>query len=552
MKIKLMIKIIILNFTFLSCILHFNLFAGTCSNDFIENRKPALPFVPFPMKDPDTGKSLFPNDTITLQDRDNKSYQVKAIDFFNQINSMEYSLNQWGYSLRDPDGSYNLSSLDMCSKLLDQQKDAIQKALISDPVNQMSTYDEWKKHIEDTYNIYKSAIPSFDDLARYGNTEKFDDYITTVKAFDVPRAIIKKPQLGSFRKEKNWSFEKGEKSKFYISGNAGYKISAGTSGVFSDAHAGLNGAVLGVWDGSIAEANAIANAPSAENGKLSVSANIFGKTLFALNQDLGKLGYKDEKTLFDTPVNYETSVRFAIGPIPVRLAAGIRGNNVMKWGIEIVPLELQTYLQHYAGIDAYASAAVDIYVAGVGVTGRLLLIAVNTQVSAGAYVDFSDQPSLKLQLVGTTELDALNGDLRVYVYAYIPTWKFWKGFLERKEWSTTLASFSGYQLKGNIFDYEARLTPTGFSAKGDLSVDDVSEQLDIDKSLKREDKILTLENKTQEKLNETFNSIVTDLKSDNNLNILKDEIIYSEAEKSMDNAMNDFASELGKWTGQNI
>jgi hypothetical protein len=552
MKNNVVMKYILLSFSFALCFFNHNLYAGTCSNDFIENRKPTLPFVPFPMKDPETGKSLLPNDIITLQDKNNKSYQVKAIDFFNQINSLEYSLNLWGYSLRDPDGSYNLSSLDMCSKLLDQQKDAIQKAFITDPANKMSTYEEWKKNIENIYNVYKSAIPSFDDLSRYGDNSKFDDFITTVQAFDVPRAIIKKPQLRSFQKEKNWSFEKGQKSKFYIAGNAGYKISAGTSGVFSDARAGLNGAVLGVWDGSIADANAIANAPSAENGKLSVTANVFGKTLFASNQDLGKLGYKDEKTLFDTPVNYETSVRFAIGPIPVRLAAGIRGNNVMKWGIEIVPLELQTYLHHYAGIDAYASAAVDIYVAGAGVTGRLLLIAVNTQVSASAYVDFTDQPSLKLQLVGTTELDALNGDLRVYVYAYLPTWKFWKRFLERKEWSTTLASFSGYQLKGNIFDYSATLTPTGFSAKGDLSVDDVSEELDINKGLKREDKILSLENKTQEKLNETFNAIVTDLKSDSNLNILKDEVIYSEAEKSMDNAMNDFALELGKWTGQNI
>lgn len=552
MRINVIIKYILLSFSFTLNFFHLNSHAGTCSDSFIENRKPELPFVPFPMKDPETGKSLLPNDTITLQDRDGKNYQVKAIDFFNQINSMEYSLTKWGYSLRDPDGSYNLSSLDICSKLLDQQKDAIQKGLKADPANRMSTYDEWKKNIEDAYNIYKSAIPSFDDLARYGDKAKFDDFITTVQAFDVPRPIIKKPQLKSFKKEKNWSFEKGQKSKFYVGGNAGYKISAGTSGVFSDAHAGLNGAILGVWDGNIADANAIANAPSAENGKLSVSANIFGKTLFALNQDLGKLGYKAEKTLFDTPVNYEASTRFTIGPIPVRLAAGIRGNNVMKWGIEIVPLELQTYLHHYAGIDAYASAAVDIYVAGVGVTGRLLLVAVTTQVSAGAYVDFNDQPSLKLQLVGTTELNALNGDLRVYVYAYLPTWKFWKGFLERKEWSTTLASFSGYNLKGNIFDYSAALTPTGFSAKGDLSVDDVSEQLDIDNSLKRDEKILSLENKTQQKLNETFNSIVSDLKSDNNLKILKDEVIYSEAEKSMDNAIHDFTAELERWTGQNI
>ncbi|APJ02891.1 hypothetical protein [Silvanigrella aquatica] len=212
-----------------------------------------------------------------------------------------------------------------------------------------------------------------------------------------------------------------------------------------------------MWEGNIADANAIANSPSAENGKIVVTANVLGKTLFAFNQNIGKLGYKDEKTLFNTPIQYEANTRFSIGPIPVRLAAGIRGNNVMKWGIEIVPLELQTYLQHYAGIDAYASAAVDVAVAGTGVTGRLLLISANTQISAGALVAFADHPSIKLQLVGTTNLEALNGDLRVFVYAYLPSWRFWRGFLERKEWSTSLASFKGYRYTGNIFSIRGNL-----------------------------------------------------------------------------------------------
>ncbi|APJ02892.1 hypothetical protein [Silvanigrella aquatica] len=193
MKIFKFLKSIVFYFSTLITLLSINSYAGTCSDDFIEHRKQPIPFISFPMKDPDIGRSLLPNELVHLTDRTGKNYQVRAVDFFNQINSMEYSLNQWGYSLKDPDGSYNLSTLDICSKLLENQEEAIQNGLINDPANKMLTYEEWKKKIEDAYHVYQSAIPSYTDLIRYGDTAKFDDFITTVKAFDVPRPIIKKP-----------------------------------------------------------------------------------------------------------------------------------------------------------------------------------------------------------------------------------------------------------------------------------------------------------------------------------------------------------------------
>ncbi len=526
--------------------------ANECPKDFIENKKPAIPFVPFPMKNPDTGKALLPEDKITIEDRDGKKYEIKAIDFFNNVNSMEYSLSQWGYSLRDTEGSYNLSTLDICAKLLDKQKDIIEKELRKDPFNKILSYDEWLKNINAALDAYKVAIPSLEDLAKYGNDAKFDEFISNVKAFDVPRPELKKVELKSFNKVKNWSFEKGEKSKFFIGGHAGYKIAASKVEVDALADAGLDGAVLGVWEGQIANAYAKAKSPATQKGSLDINASVFGKTLYVFKEELKNDNYKDEKMLFNTPVSLEHSVRFVIGPIPVRVAVGLRGNNFMRWGVELVPLQIQTYLQHYAGIDAYASPAVDAFIAGVGARGRLILVALDTRVTAGALVEFNDVPELKLELVGTTELNTLQGDISLFVYAYVPTWKFWKAFFERKEWSTTLWSSPGYVLKGNIFDYSATLSPTGFRAKGDLSVSDVAEQLEIDRNLQRENKITDLENKTQEKLNETFNAIVNDLKSENNLKIFKNEVFYSESEKSIEKIVGDYLTELEKWSGQNI
>ncbi|WP_158999456.1 hypothetical protein [Pigmentibacter ruber] len=541
-------KNILLFILFLNLFLQNKIFSFPCNENLIENKKAPLAYKPFPLLDPDTGKVLAPNDEVQVSDRNGNISKIKAIEFFNQINGMEYSLNQWGYSLRDADGKYNLSQLDICLSLLEKQKEAIDKSMNFSPENSMPSYSDWLKKVTIALKNYQAFTPSMQDLIRIANDRKIDDYLTQIPPFDVPRPPTFKPvELKSFKKEKTWSFEKGQKSKFFVNGFAGYKVAASKIEVSSEANAGLNAAVLGVWEGNIASAKAATNSPGNQNGKLKVTANIFGKTLFAIDQDIGKLGYKEEKTLFDTPIQHEVSTRFTVGPIPVRLAAGIRGQNIMRWGVELVPLQVQSYLQHYAGIDAYASAAVDIYVAGAGVVGRLLLVGIDTRVTAGGFVEFNDVPALKLELQGTTQLNALQGDIRLFVYAYLPSWKFWKGFVERKEWSTSLWSYNGYQVNATIFDYSAKLTPTGFSAKGDLSVEDVQEQLAIDAKLKREEKINNLEFQVLNRISETMNSIANDLHSENNLNLIKSESLIQKNNDIINQSFHDYYNILAKW-----
>lgn len=73
-----------------------------------------------------------------------------------------------------------------------------------------------EKSVEASLETYKLAIPSLEDLARYSDNAKFDEYLTTVKAFDVPRIVYRKPELKSFNKEKIGRLKKVKNLSFIL------------------------------------------------------------------------------------------------------------------------------------------------------------------------------------------------------------------------------------------------------------------------------------------------------------------------------------------------
>ncbi|WP_186647227.1 hypothetical protein [Fluviispira vulneris] len=515
-----------------------------CHDGYIDNKRPAIPFVPFRMTDNKTDRELSPDDIITAIDRNGKSYQVKAEEFFSNLNSIEYGLNQWGYSLRDSTGSYNLSSLDSCLKLLENQREVIKKNLIDEPVNEVLKYDDWKKKVQLINEEQKKKYPRFTDLIKYRDPDKYNEYTSKVNAFDVPRPLLKKVAMTVFKKSKNWVFEKGEISKFLIGGSAGYGVKASHLEASSFAHMTIDAAMLNIWHGSVLSAKTSASSPGTGMGSLSLSVNIFGATLFAVDNDLDKSVYANEKEFINTPLNIEKSTHFTLGPIPIRLSLGMRGSNTMRWGLDARPLQLQSFLQHYAELDAYAVAAVDILIAGVGVHGRLLLISVNTHISGNAHVEYNDTLYFKLNLVGKTDVHTLFGDLKLVAYAYLPTLQFWKGILEKKEWFKRLGEYPGFKYSGNIFDYSATLSPTGFSAKGQLSIEDVNDHVQIKKSVTRREAILSLEDATRKRAKETFESIEADFNSENNKILLSEDELLKNHSIRMNNIFNDYENEL--------
>ncbi len=306
----------------------------------------------------------------------------------------------------------------------------------------------------------------------------------------------------------------------------------------------IDAALLKIWHGSVLSAKTSASSPGTGMGSISFSVNIFGASLYAFDRDLDKSVHSIDREFLNTPLSFEKGTHFTIGPIPIRLSLGVRGTNTLKWGLDARPLQLQSFLQHNAELDAYAVAAVDILIAGVGVHGRLLLLSVNTRIAGNAHVEFNDTLYFKLDLVGKTDVHSLYGDLKIVAYAYLPTLKFWNGLLEKKEWSKRLGEFPGYNYSGNIFDYSATLSPTGFSAKGQLSIEDVDDYMQIKKSVKRREAVLSLADITQKRARETIKSIENDFNGHNNKTLIAEEDLLKNNFASIDKYFSDYEKEI--------
>ena len=538
---------------FFILILYFQHFASasSCPQNMVENKKPPVEFKPFPMVNPKTGEKVPPQEIIEFFDQNGKAHKIKVIDFFNEINAFERIINTWGYSLRDPEGSYELNSAYICTKVSDAQKEALLKSIKSFSINKMLSYDEWKQKIQDTWKVYKEMIPNLSDISKYSDAGKVDEFLTTVPTFNFSTPTLKRTELKFFRKEKKWAFENGEKNKFYIHGYAEYKVHASKIEVDADARAGLVGVVFNSPEVKIIYAEANARSPGSQEGKLNANVVFLGQSVYSLDdpfisEKLKPFNY--HKELYKNEVKYEYPTRIPIGPINIRIAVGIRGQTKIHWGVDIVPLQISAYVQHYAGLDVYANAALDVYIGGVGVEARLILVSKDTKIQGSAIAEFDEHLKLKLSLVGTTSFNALSGDFSLIYYFYSPSYEFWNGFIIRHEYRNKIWGYEGYKREGTIFDFSAELTPFGYKAKGDLSVDDVAEQLDIDRRLKRAEQIAKLELNAQSNFQKAMLFISNDLKSDNNIKLINSSGLISYSSKSIDNAYDLYLNELLKWT----
>src|SRR5262245_53855648 len=85
------------------------------------NRRPAIPFKPFEMRDPKTGNPIPPNTVITLPN----GKRMTAQQYFDQLNQLEQKFNQIGYSLRDPQEKTKIQETNINRQALQQQANAI-------------------------------------------------------------------------------------------------------------------------------------------------------------------------------------------------------------------------------------------------------------------------------------------------------------------------------------------------------------------------------------------------------------------------------------------
>ncbi|WP_375767344.1 hypothetical protein NR798_37550 [Archangium gephyra] len=491
------------------------------------NKKPPIAFNPIPMQNPQTGEPYLPNEEIEIRPGE----KMLAGEFFNQINNLEYDLNQWGYSLRDADIS-TLSALKTCIDLLQSQRNLILEDIRENGPAPWSVEDRLKK-IEAAWKRYQDQLPSWNELYQKADDESVKVYLPDVPPFSAPVPEIKRAELKPVFKERAWSFEVGEKSKLWVNAQASLSLNASKIDAVGDARGAINAALMGKWEGEVLSAKAHAQAPTTDTGQLLLEVRGLGSVLWSKSWEAKGIRFDDK---LEWPLEYSVDYRFSIGPVPMRARVGFRATAGAKYGYDIVPLQIGAHAVPFAAADAYAQVGADIGVAGAGVGGQLILVQDYVTLQGAARVEFDEEPTLIVELIGTNSLTALSGSL--YAYAYV-NYLFgrWEGRWDFFRWE-------GFKRDGNLFNFRWEWSPLGVKATGDLRAEDVMEVNQANAELR----LAEIENNAATHVFETMKAISEDVNSPDSAKVLTEQARLSYIASGLDDLLTQYENQLREWT----
>lgn len=497
--------------------------ASVCEQP-IENKREPIAFSPFPLANPQTGEVYLPNEEIEIA----PGRFMQAGAFFSEINDLEYRLNQWGYTLRQS-GTYTLGGLDHCLSLLSDQKNQIGTSLFDGPSPWPWELDESLAKIEDGWNTYRQRIPTWDALVQKADDSSVKVYLPPAPAFQVPVPQPVRVELKDLVKERSWAFEVGEKSKFYGAADATLRIELGKTAARAHASGHVNGGLFNVWYGEVLYGKAEAQVGNGTLASLHVQVNALGFAVInkVISEDGINLG-EEQRESVDFGVDY----RFAIGPVPMRGRVGFQGGIGIKYGFQVVPIQIGAYAVPFAYTNAYAQVGADIGIAGAGVGGELILLSEAFTIKGVAAFTYEDEPALTLELVGENDLQALAG--RLYAYAYFDY------FFGRFEEQFNFWSWEGFRSKGEAFRFRTVWTPSGVIAEGDVTLEDVKE---IDEA-NRERSLVELENEAAQRMYDVAEALRSDLASEEKQSVGQEYAQVMSVDEGLARAMDDYAQTL--------
>jgi hypothetical protein len=511
-----------------------------CSQIITEHRLPQKPFVPFAIseiKHPQTGQPLSLTQEITLESEPGKDpIAMPAGDFLQKINEMEANLSPWGYSLRDT-GEVTLGELATCVQLLQSQARSVEERLRKDlPV--AAQLDQWTPRFQEAWNRYKSDLPSWDELQRRANDEAYNTYLPPVPPLAVVPPIKSRTELKPLFKERPWPFNWGEGKDLNVWGEANLKVRASKVEAVATASLTAEGKMLGKNIGQIVSIMAHAESPGTDKLKANFLIFGLGRQVFAWNHEGGGLNQKDNLAF---PLEYVMDYRFSIGPIPMRARAGFQGKIGLAYGYNLTPLRVGAHAMPYARSNVFAQVGADIMIGGAGVGGELTLVNLDIPLTADVFVEWDDEPTVKIDIVGSSELTALAGELYAYAYVYHPKpWPPWKDKWQGK-WA--FFNWSGIVRKGNIFNYHGVLTSAGLVASGDLTASDVAEV----QAVNAQARVAELEAKSNQHVVAVVKAVAAELSATSTLSVLSEKQKVQQLDVYVGEGLSNYKNELAQW-----
>ncbi len=133
---------------------------------------------------------------------------------------------------------------------------------------------------------------------------------------------------------------------------------------------------------------------------------------------------------------------------------GGQGSASVFFRFAFLPLKANADIKPAVAALAYVQVGADIVVAGAGGGANLTLIKDDLDVVGRLQLTTKDlKPVFYVNTSAYNELEAIKGNMYVYVYIYVPAWDIppWK----KKQWNWNIFEFGGIKTTGNLYSFSA-------------------------------------------------------------------------------------------------
>lgn len=408
-------------------------------------------FKAFDVKDPKTGKSISPNQILTLPN----GKKVKAGEYYAQLNKLEREFNQIGYSLRQPGKEITIQKSTLDKRELQKQ----QQLLLKTP-QKIDRSFEIQKQLEPSEvlrSIEKGPIkqidprlpeqvPQIDPTINPGTIQPIDPRLKQAKGnFKLAQTTSR-----SRTYNRTWNKQVGRRSTFaaYLRGKLQLKGSRTYTRAFAE---GSTGGYAFNRNFELARGTATVYAPVSGRGR--VNAGLYVARQNVYNFQTGFANRFSKGDSFSRSLDFRVAnIRFFVGPIPMRARFGVRGRAGFRYNMVASGASRLAYARLNPFVDsrAYGQGGADIVVGGAGVGANLLLLKDNLNAYALAKVGFASANRAYLQTYYSVynDMEALSGKAYAYAYVYVPRFGIppWR----KKQWNWNIFDWTGFKHRGYL------------------------------------------------------------------------------------------------------
>jgi hypothetical protein len=459
--------------------------------------RPAIPFVPIPMIDPNTGREVGPDFPIKLP---NGKVQA-AGPYYQDLNRFEQFLNQHGYSLRQGEDSekVKLAELDNNPALLRRQmertprptrmpyrdfnakfseiakpaifhigpeemaqlqrKSSVPPAQVASAVKQVN---------QSCVQVYKSGSGGIINPQAFGPLSKFFAKLKpNVGPFGVNtcQPVNKIQGLPSFDLGQQSTFEAYMHGNLSLTGQVCEPPDLSQFNVNNQSHleAALDqsagGYIMGMGGDILkVHGSAIGDGPS-NTESVDFHAYMLGNDTFDFsatgnyNSTHSPLSYSHTWDIYNVDKSEDEIIM--VGYIPVDLAIGFKADADVNLTVNVYPTSVSAIATPHTKASVYAEAGVTLYLVEAGVGVEMVLLEAKVPLSGTVGVGFRPGVGWVLDndLTASADLNFLSGDIYLFAKVHYPCWirHHGPGMCER-EYDYSLWDWPGMNQNNLLFD----------------------------------------------------------------------------------------------------